>query len=130
MNPPRRPRFAPRAGAYPLPTRKRAPMSQRRSRPYKEISLVQLRSFCAVCERGGYAAAARELHLTGPAVWEQVQGLERHYGVRLLERHGAGVRPTVHGRRLLEMIRPLLAGLDSTRGVLQQVDGTIPERLA
>ncbi len=104
-------------------------MSQRRSRPYKEMSLVQLRSFCAVCERGGYAVAARELHLTGPAVWEQVQGLERHYGVRLLERHGAGVRPTVQGRRLLEMIRPLLAGLDSTRGVLQQVDGSLPERL-
>jgi DNA-binding transcriptional LysR family regulator len=87
------------------------------------------RSFCVVCEKGGYAAAARELHLTGPALWEQIQGLERYYGVRLLERHGAGVRPTVHGRRLIGMIRPLLAGLDSTRGVLQQVDGALPEQL-
>lgn len=104
-------------------------MPQRRSRTYKEVSLVQFRSFCVVCEKGGYAAAARELHLTGPAIWEQMQGLERYYGVRLLERHGTGVRPTVQGVRLLEMIRPILAGLESTRGVLQQEDGALPEQL-
>ncbi len=104
-------------------------MAQRRSRTYKEMSLVQFRSFCVVCETGGYAAAARQLHLTGPAIWEQMQGLERYYGVRLLERHGTGVRPTVQGRRLLDMIRPILAGLDSTRGVLQQEGGALPEQL-
>jgi DNA-binding transcriptional LysR family regulator len=104
-------------------------MAHRTSRAYKEMSLVQFRSFCVVCEKGGYAAAARELHLTGPAIWEQMQGLERYYGVRLLERHGTGVRPTGQGRRLLEMIRPILAGLDSTRGILQQEDGALPGQL-
>src|SRR5262245_29288022 len=105
-------------------------MSRASRRPYKELSLSQLRSFCEVCRRGGYAAAARELLLTSPAVWEQVQALERHYGVRLLERHGPGVRPTVHGTRLLEMIRPLLTGIESTREILQQEDGTFPRQLA
>ena len=61
-------------------------MTTRPRRPYKELSLTQLRSFCAVCQQGGYAAAARGLLLTGPAVWEQLQALERYYGVRLLER--------------------------------------------
>jgi DNA-binding transcriptional LysR family regulator len=99
-------------------------------RSYKDLSLAQLRSFCEVCQQRGYAAAARKLLLTSPAVWEQMQALERHYGVRLLERHGGGVRPTVPGERLLEMIRPYLAGLDSTRVILQQEDGAVPRQVA
>ncbi|HEY1375716.1 MAG TPA: LysR family transcriptional regulator [Gemmataceae bacterium] len=98
-------------------------------RPYKDLSLTQLRSFCAVCDGGGYAAAARALFLTSPAVWEQVQGLERHYGGRLLERDGAKVRPTALGERLLDLVRPLLAGLAATRDVIQQEDGSAPRRL-
>src|SRR2546427_5126666 len=98
-------------------------------RGYKDLSLAQLRSFGAVCQHRGYAAAARVLLLTSPAVWEQMQALERYYGVRLLERHGGGVRPTVQGERLLEMIRPYLAGLDSTKDVLQQEEGVLPRQL-
>lgn len=98
-------------------------------RPYKELTLQQLRSFCAVCDHGGYAAAAREMNLTSPAVWEQVQGLERHYGVRLLERQGHGVRPTGAGIDLLAIVRPLLAGLESSRDVLRQQDGAAPAEL-
>lgn len=104
-------------------------MTSRRRRSYKEPSLAQLRSFCEVCRRGGYAAAARERLLTSPAVWEQIQGLEAYYGVSLLERHGPGVRPTAHGLRLLELVRPLLAGVDSVREVLQQEDGALPAKL-
>src|SRR5690348_5833381 len=97
---------------------------------YRELSLQQLRSFREVCERGGYAAAARGLFLTTPAVWEQVQALERYYGVSLLERDGHVIRPTVEGQHLLEMIRPLLAGLDSSRDALQQKSGVLPAQLA
>ena|GEM_PF-1473471 len=101
----------------------------RSRRPYKDLSLTQLRSFCEVCRVGSYAAAARDLLLTSPAVWEQLQALERHYDVPLLERHGNGVRPTLHGLRLLELVRPLLAGLESTRGVLHQSDSALPDQL-
>jgi DNA-binding transcriptional LysR family regulator len=101
----------------------------RKRRSYKELSLPQLRSYCEVCQRGGYAAAARALLLTSPAVWEQMQALERHYGVRLLERHGHGVRPTAAGLHLLELIRPLLAGLAATKEVLRQQDGALPGQL-
>src|SRR3954471_5025501 len=104
-------------------------MAARKRRVYKEPSLAQLRSFCEVCRRGGYAAAARELLLTSPAVWEQMQDLEAYYGVGLLEGDGPGVRPTVHGQRLLELVRPVLAGIDSTRELLQQEDGALPQQL-
>jgi DNA-binding transcriptional LysR family regulator len=93
---------------------------------YKDLTLAQLRSLGVVCRLGSYAAAARELLLTSPAVWEQMQGLERHYGRRLIRRRGNGVEPTAEGQRLLELIQPVLAGLDSTRDVIQQQGGELP----
>jgi DNA-binding transcriptional LysR family regulator len=104
-------------------------MADQKRRSYKDLSLAQLRSFCAVCRQGAYAAAARELLLTSPAVWEQMRALERQYGRRLLERRDNVIRPTLEGEHLLEMIRPLLAGLDSTKEVLQQQGGALPDRL-
>ncbi len=98
-------------------------------RHYKDLSLAQLRSFCEVCRLGGYAAAARELLLTSPAVWEQMRALERQYDRPLLERSGNLVRPTMEGEQLLAMIRPILAGLDSTHEVLEQQLGRLPGRL-
>lgn len=96
---------------------------------YKELALGQLRSFCTVCRTGGYAAAARELLLTSPAVWEQMKALERHFRVALFERRGNRVYPTLHGHKLLELVQPVLAGLESTRDILHQRDGVLPERL-
>jgi len=93
---------------------------------FKDVTLTQLRSFCEVCRLGSYAAAAREVLLTTPAVWEQVHALERHYGGPLLERRGHGVVPTTEGERLLALVRPHLSGLDSARDVLQQQGGELP----
>lgn len=104
-------------------------MGAPRRRPYKELGLSQLRSFAAVCRAGGYAAAARELLLTTPAVWEQIQGLERYYGCKLLERDGNQIRPTLQGAHLLELVQPVLAGLDSVADVLHQRDNVLPPRL-
>jgi DNA-binding transcriptional LysR family regulator len=104
--------------------------ANRQPRPsYKDLTLGQLRSFAVVCRLGSYAAAARELLLTSPAVWEQMQGLERHYGRKLFRRAGNGVEPTSEGRRLLELVEPVLSGLDSTRDVLQQQSGELPRTL-
>jgi DNA-binding transcriptional LysR family regulator len=97
--------------------------------PYKVLGLPQLRSFAVVCRLGGYAAAARELLLTTPAVWEQIQSLERHFGCELLERDGNRVRPNLRGSHLLELIQPVLAGLDSVADVLHQRDNVLPHRL-
>ena len=105
------------------------PSSPRRI-PYKVLGLPQLRSFAAVCRLGGYAAAARELLLTTPAVWEQIQSLERHFDGELLERDGNRVRPTLHGTHLLELIQPVLAGLDSVADALHQRDSVLPKRLS
>jgi DNA-binding transcriptional LysR family regulator len=104
-------------------------MAGTKRRSYKDLSLTQLRTFCEVCRLGRYTAAAHERLLTVPAVWEQMQALERHYGVRLLERHGNGVRPTEAGAQLLELVRPHLAGIDSSKEFVQQQEGALPAQL-
>jgi DNA-binding transcriptional LysR family regulator len=104
-------------------------MKKPRRQAYKEPTLQQFRSFCEVCRLGGYAPAARTLRLSSPAVWEQVQGLERHFEARLFERCGNSMRPTADGERLLGLIQPLLAGMDSAKDALQQQGGALPSQI-
>jgi LysR family cys regulon transcriptional activator len=96
-------------------------------RHYKDLSLTQLRSFHEVYRLGGYAEAARLLNVSTSTVWEQMRGLERYFGAKLLESGPAGIRPNPEGQTLLELILPHLAGLESAREVLLQHSGRPPE---
>src|SRR3954471_13039549 len=96
---------------------------------FKDVTLAQLRSFAEVCRLGGCAPAARKLLLTTPAVWEQMRALERHFRVPLLERRGGAMRPTQEGERLLGMLQPLLAGIESAKETLRQEVGALPAQL-
>lgn len=60
----------------------------------------RLRVFAAVARHGSVAAAATELHLTGPGVSHHVRQLERSLGVELVEPYGRGIRLTAAGQVL------------------------------
>ncbi len=57
--------------------------------------------FRAVAHAGSLAAAARQLHVTQPAVSQQVAALERQVGAPLVVRTTRGIRLTEAGRVLL-----------------------------
>lgn len=97
--------------------------------PYQQLGLQQLTSFCEVIECGSYAEAARRVGVSTSAVWEQMRGLERHFELPLLEKRRGHIEPTTEGRRLLEMIQPLLAGLDSAKETLHQQRGELPDAI-
>lgn len=61
------------------------------------MDLTVWRTFVTVCRLGSLSAAATELHHTQSAVSRQIAGLERQFGVSLVERHARGVRPTAAG---------------------------------
>ncbi|MEJ1960619.1 MAG: LysR substrate-binding domain-containing protein [Gammaproteobacteria bacterium] len=61
-------------------------------------SLRALQSFDAVVRTGSISQAAAELHVSGGAVSQQVRLLEKHLGVRLIERDGRGIAITRRGR--------------------------------
>lgn len=80
---------------------------------FKEVNLAQLRSFCECVRQGSFAAAARALHLSQPAVWQQVRALERLAGVPLLERQGRILRLTADGRIFWEQAHAVLGNVES-----------------
>ncbi|WP_226379287.1 LysR family transcriptional regulator [Pseudonocardia sp. KRD291] len=60
----------------------------------------RLRVFAAVAEHGSVGAAAGALHITGPAVTQQIRKLERETHTRLVEPDGRGIRLTAAGHVL------------------------------
>jgi DNA-binding transcriptional LysR family regulator len=67
--------------------------------------------FVAVAEEKGFAATARRLHLSPPAVTRAVAALEDQLGVKLLNRTTRFVRVTEAGRRYLEDAKRILDDL-------------------
>lgn len=73
------------------------------------MNLLQLRVFDAVVQSGSVTAAARRLHVTQPAITNQVKALEEHYEVSLFRRAGRGLAPTPLGQELAEISGRLFA---------------------
>lgn len=94
------------------------------------MTLAQLRVFEAVVAEGGFAAAARALGVSQPAVSAQLAALEKVRGLRLIDR-GTGA-PTPEGAALHEITRPLFALADRAEQHLAQAErlGGEPLRIA
>ncbi|BDZ41794.1 LysR family transcriptional regulator [Paraoerskovia sediminicola] len=75
-------------------------------------SLRALSTLIAVVDHGSITAAARALHLSQPAVSQQLTALEREVGTPLLERLPRGVRPTAAGAAMLADARAALAAVE------------------
>lgn len=88
------------------------------------ISAQQMRTYCCVVECGGYAGAQEQIGLAAPTMWEQVKTLEKLYQTKLFRRVGRNVETTAAGQALYELLKPLLANLDSTFEVVaERADG-------
>src|SRR2546422_857967 len=66
-----------------------------------DLRLARLETLAAVARHGSFSRAARELHLSQPAVSMQVHQLELALGLPLLERVGKRAFPTKAGELLL-----------------------------
>jgi len=73
---------------------------------------LMMKVYVAVAEEQGFAAAARRLHMSPPAVTRSISALEAHLGVKLLQRTTRFVRTTEAGARYLEDARRILAEVD------------------
>ena len=75
-------------------------------------SLADLRAFVAVGELQSFAAAAKVLHLSQPALSRRISHLEEMLRVRLIDRTTRSVELTLLGRRFLGEVRGVVDGLD------------------
>jgi DNA-binding transcriptional LysR family regulator len=77
----------------------------------RQPTLRQLRTYLALVEAGGVAAAAQALHLTQPAASQHLRELESIFGVRLLDRARGRTVPTAAGDAIIEPSRRALAAI-------------------
>ena len=89
----------------------------------------QLSVYVAVAEEQGFAAAARRLHMSPPAVTRSVAALESDLGVKLLERSTRLVRTTEVGIRYLEDARRILLELEEANETVAGIHATPKGRL-
>jgi DNA-binding transcriptional LysR family regulator len=74
--------------------------------------LQTMRAFVAVADTRGFAAAARQLALSPPALTRAIAALEARIGTRLLHRTTRTVRPTEAGARFLADCKRILGEIE------------------
>jgi LysR family transcriptional regulator of gallate degradation len=80
----------------------------------------RLRAFVVTCQTGSAAQAARQIHLSQPAVSAAIAALERAAQSTLFVRGNRGMAATAAGRQLLSRV---LAGLSHLEAAAAQVRG-------
>lgn len=78
------------------------------------VEMGDLRAFVAVADLGSFAAAARELHLSQPALSRRIIKLETSLGVRLLNRTTRRIELSAPGRAFLGRARQVLNDFDES----------------
>ncbi|MBC7180196.1 MAG: LysR family transcriptional regulator, partial [Roseovarius sp.] len=73
----------------------------------------EIEVFIAVADAGSFAAAARRLHLSPPAVTRAIAALEDRLGARVFQRTTRNVTITDIGARFLEVARRVLSDLET-----------------
>jgi DNA-binding transcriptional LysR family regulator len=86
--------------------------------------------FVAVAEEEGFAAGARRLRMSPPAVTRAVAALEERLGVKLLQRTTRYVRTTDVGQRYLDDARRILAEADEADEAAAGINAEPRGRLA
>ncbi len=78
----------------------------------RNLNLDQLRSLIEVVELGSFTEAAKRLHLTQPAISQQIRELENRCGLQLVERIGKRAFATPAGHELITHGRRIMAGAE------------------
>jgi len=94
----------------------------------RNVTLRQMKVFAAVARQLSFTRAARELHLTQPAVSQQIKLLEEEVGLPLFEKLGRKVQLAPAGEELLryatqaiELLREAGESLAAMRGLKRGV---------
>lgn len=96
---------------------------------HKLPPLSSLRGFEAAARLQSLRAAAEELHLTHPAVANQVQRLEESLGVKLFKRAGRHIELTAAGERFYPHVRDAIITLINGAEGVRQLQHSSPLRV-
>ena len=86
--------------------------------------LQAIRAFARVVETGGFNRAAESLQMPNATLSKSITALEKHLGVKLLERSTRRVSVSNDGAAYYERIRHLLTELDDVEATLGRAQGS------
>lgn len=89
------------------------------------VTIRQLKVFESVTRHHSYTQAAKELHLTQPAVSMQVKQLEDNAGLPLLEQIGKKIYPTTAGKAMYEASVDILTRLKELDNTVEELKGEV-----
>jgi DNA-binding transcriptional LysR family regulator len=93
------------------------------------VEISQLRVFLAAAEEKNFSAAAKRLHLSQSAVSQNIQALEKAYGVELFIRRGRSVELSEEGESIIPTAREVINAArlleDSLQNVHNEVGGDL-----
>jgi len=98
-------------------------------RHFKELRLRQLRAIVELARRGSFAGVARALDLSVASVWQQIRGMEKEFGVALVQVTGRQVQLTDEGRLLVDRAAPVVEGFEGLRELFQDPAEGVPRRI-
>lgn len=87
------------------------------------MTLVHLRAFCSVVEKGSFRSAARQLGVAQSTLTQSIQSLEKELGVVLLARSNQGINLTPAGESFLTRARSITMDCDRALQDIQQWKG-------
>ncbi len=96
----------------------------------REITLRQLRALAAVHQHRSVTAAAKQLHLTQPAVTLQIRNLQALAGLPLIQRTGDGMLLTDAGREVLALSERIEAAVEACETSLEMIAGKTAGRIS
>lgn len=83
-----------------------------------------------IAQEGSFSRAAARLHLTQPAISQQISKMEQELGASLLDRLSSGVRLTAAGELLVRKARVVTAQLGDVRREISDMDQELTGTLA
>jgi DNA-binding transcriptional LysR family regulator len=86
----------------------------------RNLNLDQLRALLEVVELGSFTEAAKRLHLTQPAISQQIRELENRCGLQLVERIGKRAFATPAGSELISYGRRIMAEAEHALTAVRQ----------
>jgi DNA-binding transcriptional LysR family regulator len=91
----------------------------------KMVELSNLRVFLGAAEELNFSKAAKRLHMSQSAVSQNIQAMERVYGMELFIRGGRSVELSEAGQTILPMVREVLLAARLLEDGLQNINSHI-----
>ena len=97
---------------------------------FRELTVRQLRALAAVQKHRSVTAAAKQLHLTQPAVTLQLRNLQTLAGLPLIQRTSDGMLLTDAGREVLALSERIEAAMTDCETSLEMMAGKTAGRIS